>query len=819
MLVRRIDLLAVPGDATSLTRALAELEAERWGDEGSAGFAPPRSLLSAVVTDPTFDTARGMLLSLELDRFAANLEALAGSDDPWLWEPALSVHEVELARSLSEGNLLGLDFLSKLGLPALDGDGSLAAETRALGLHTPIRLPFAEGPPVFREAIEKGWDAVRAEPQVSLAGVALTLTRELAYADAPARGAPEVAERRRRIATILRALADAKADVLADVAARLERGDEGWTRIPARLDLVVDSRQGTLDLRPGEDGARVTDLAALVWGTSEALATGRTDVEPLLERALRALREDRFDPALGTLLDEGRIRALDAGLALEMLGRAHAVLPGDHPGAATLREIVGAQASFLVDTMSRSSGGFEPAIERDGSAPEVDDTLGDQAAPILGLLRAAQVLGEPGLTRRALEAADHVEDELWDEGLGLYRTRGRLARSGGTQVRRYAYTDVDMAASLAALSEVLTLREGLDRNRSARRLTRFFHRIFEDGGLEQYVRLGEGRPDGPSWMGQVAAQSVARVEIRETRRDTAYPADRLWWWIEVANECPGALIEPASLADIRVVDEPDGDQTYVPGTATLDGRAYPDARVGDDLVWRLRDLGPGERSLMTFQVEVDDSSWIRWVENDVLATGYTGQGQECEAGDEDVEVEVLTPALLEVEVFLDRNEDGRRSPGEPGIPGARVHVDGSRVLEIGADGSSELALPGGEHVVAVDRGSIDPDLRLTTPSTRTVTLADGDRARVELGLASRTRLEGHVFRDLDRDGVRDPDEPALPAVRVEHPRSGRMAYSARDGYVRFDDLPVESGDTAEVGIAAEQPYADDVENAAFERLP
>ncbi|MHB8763873.1 MAG: MSCRAMM family protein, partial [Deferrisomatales bacterium] len=112
-------------------------------------------------------------------------------------------------------------------------------------------------------------------------------------------------------------------------------------------------------------------------------------------------------------------------------------------------------------------------------------------------------------------------------------------------------------------------------------------------------------------------------------------------------------------------------------------------------------------------------------------------------------------------VFLDRNGDGQRQPGEPGLPGVRVIMGGQQV-ESDEDGIfvfTRVTNPKGERV-SIDMRELDA-LYTPTNGTQVARVATGAVSRVELGVAILGSILGTVHR-LEADGSTRP----VPGVSV-----------------------------------------------------
>ena len=121
-------------------------------------------------------------------------------------------------------------------------------------------------------------------------------------------------------------------------------------------------------------------------------------------------------------------------------------------------------------------------------------------------------------------------------------------------------------------------------------------------------------------------------------------------------------------------------------------------------------------------------------------------------------------------VWEDKDGDGVRDEGEGPLSGVTVTVtdeDGNtHQVTTGADGTWTVDdLPPGTYTVVV---TPLPGTVVTVGGNTTITIEPtGNTAEVSTGLAKeRGSLTGHVWNDLDNDGVKDDDEPALPGVTV-----------------------------------------------------
>ncbi len=114
-------------------------------------------------------------------------------------------------------------------------------------------------------------------------------------------------------------------------------------------------------------------------------------------------------------------------------------------------------------------------------------------------------------------------------------------------------------------------------------------------------------------------------------------------------------------------------------------------------------------------------------------------------------------------VFADLNGNGRRDPGEPGVPGAVLSVETHQV-STGKTGEFRFpGLPPGSYTLAIT--SLPQGYGAPTREFP-VTVALAEETRISLGVLPWAELEGEVFLDADGDGKRDPGEPGLARVLV-----------------------------------------------------
>ncbi|HYY93567.1 MAG TPA: SdrD B-like domain-containing protein, partial [Pyrinomonadaceae bacterium] len=123
---------------------------------------------------------------------------------------------------------------------------------------------------------------------------------------------------------------------------------------------------------------------------------------------------------------------------------------------------------------------------------------------------------------------------------------------------------------------------------------------------------------------------------------------------------------------------------------------------------------------------------------------------------------------IEGRAFFDLNADGSDDPGEPGVGGLMVRLDGVRSAMTDARGRySFSSVTPGEHTVALVSDRLGVSLRASSPAERAITVGARRTAVVGFGLSDFGSIGGHVFNDLYLTGAADSQgAPGLRGLRV-----------------------------------------------------
>gem|GEM_PF-1564657 len=137
----------------------------------------------------------------------------------------------------------------------------------------------------------------------------------------------------------------------------------------------------------------------------------------------------------------------------------------------------------------------------------------------------------------------------------------------------------------------------------------------------------------------------------------------------------------------------------------------------------------------------------------------------------------------------DLDGDGELDPGEPGLAGWRITLDGQTVATTGEDGSYAFGgLTCGSHTV---REEAREGWYSTSPEEVELELGCGEEAVVDFLNTAYASISGTKWDDPDSDGIHDPGEPGVPNVVVTLSRGGKTvatALTASDGTYAFGGL-------------------------------
>jgi|GEM_PF-3441185 len=136
-------------------------------------------------------------------------------------------------------------------------------------------------------------------------------------------------------------------------------------------------------------------------------------------------------------------------------------------------------------------------------------------------------------------------------------------------------------------------------------------------------------------------------------------------------------------------------------------------------------------------------------------------------------------------VFLDRNSDGIKDEGEPGIPGASITAAGRTMVTNDQGFYSVKGIKSGQASVRFDAASAGQGYILTSTNPRIADIAAGRPFQADFGVISKSSVTGTAFDDANRNGSFDDGEAPVAGIDVVF--DGRTYTTAADGtYVIYD---------------------------------
>jgi uncharacterized repeat protein (TIGR01451 family) len=304
---------------------------------------------------------------------------------------------------------------------------------------------------------------------------------------------------------------------------------------------------------------------------------------------------------------------------------------------------------------------------------------------------------------------------------------------------------------------------------------------------------------------------VQGVEILLTDQNKSSGGYLYTYIITVKNICPDQVTLRGPLYDLLVRDQLPEGMTYIPGSSTLNGQnGFEPAQSGQNLVWKVAQLEDSEKAVITFKTLFDQPRRKGEYINKVDVNGWSGGEAEnrrgrCEYQDEDdLKIEAGF-GKIEGSVFMDRNENGLLNAAEKPIEGIRFKLDGVKFATAGKGGDFVFdKLEPGFYRINADWSSVKPGLLATTDFITSVQVKKRTTTRLKFGFNQYKQVFTQVYDDLNNNGKRDVGEPGVHAVRVNIRDTDYHAFSAEDGHIRIDRVPV--GVREDLVISDQQLY-------------
>ncbi|WP_224982763.1 OmpA family protein [Geomonas agri] len=174
----------------------------------------------------------------------------------------------------------------------------------------------------------------------------------------------------------------------------------------------------------------------------------------------------------------------------------------------------------------------------------------------------------------------------------------------------------------------------------------------------------------------------------------------------------------APLEHVTVEDRIPRGFRYLKGSSHVDGFAVADPKGGAQLLsWDVGGMAPGAAKVLSYRLVLSAEVPVGTSVNSARASGVTESGSSSISPPASAAVKVRPSilgdkAVIMGRVFRDSNGNGIPDPGEPGEPGVRIYLeDGSFVFSDGEGKYSFTGVAAGNHVLKIDRSTLDPTLR------------------------------------------------------------------------------------------------------------
>lgn len=130
-------------------------------------------------------------------------------------------------------------------------------------------------------------------------------------------------------------------------------------------------------------------------------------------------------------------------------------------------------------------------------------------------------------------------------------------------------------------------------------------------------------------------------------------------------------------------------------------------------------------------------------------------------------------------VFEDDNANGIKDPGEQGIMGHEVRLEDGIQTETNSEGYFELRPREGVWRV-IGTGVLPEGYFFTTVNWKEVELLPEDNVKLDFGIAPQVQVKGHVFLDVNENGVFEKGDAPMQGIQVAL-NSGQAGVSTAKG--------------------------------------
>lgn len=146
---------------------------------------------------------------------------------------------------------------------------------------------------------------------------------------------------------------------------------------------------------------------------------------------------------------------------------------------------------------------------------------------------------------------------------------------------------------------------------------------------------------------------------------------------------------------------------------------------------------------------------------------------------------VPAPGQITGTVFDDRNGNGTKESGEPGIANVTVtRVGGSAVTTAGDGTYTFNNVPPGDQTINI---TVPAGYVAAGTTSRTVNVVSGGTAQANFTLSAQGVIQGVVFEDINGNGSKDAAEPGISGVTINR-STGPAGTTDANGAYRFTNV-------------------------------
>ncbi len=276
--------------------------------------------------------------------------------------------------------------------------------------------------------------------------------------------------------------------------------------------------------------------------------------------------------------------------------------------------------------------------------------------------------------------------------------------------------------------------------------------------------------------------------FREEPRQTAEPGDLVNFKVRVDNTCPEGFGSAWDIPELFLRSRFTPPLIYT-GTQPVEG-----LYSSGDFQWRYNGFPEGSILEFIYQAYIPAEFRYDYIDGNIYAGGRQGYrefGPDSAAGDNCEDIDQvgrlhfvpLTP--LNGLVYEDKNVNGIKDVGEPGIPNILIKDTRGRLFRSDADGRFIVMAGTSYEGVQIELKSLPANYLLNTAPTQLVNRNFvGD---IYFGLIPCKRVTGFVFIDDNSNGAHDNGESKPAGVLLQ--AKDKEVLTGKDGEFIFRNLP------------------------------